>query len=165
MNRFLRSGAMFDRICSPTPPEAYPFSGMGAANVGPEFTEKEYEGLLELEEIERNLFIEGEVACLSEMNLVLRNAVVNSGRWKKWLQPGEDSTNFDLITPLRCDWLVRTGCRYIWQNPEVIAARAQLYSNLENQGILAEEIVLSQIERAMDKYFAAFNLRNLNDLL
>jgi D-tagatose-1,6-bisphosphate aldolase subunit GatZ/KbaZ len=146
-------------------PEAYPFSGMGAANVGPEFTEKEYEGLLELEEIERNLFIEGKVACLSEMNLVLRNAVVNSGRWKKWLQPGEDSTNFDLITPLRCDWLVRTGCRYIWQNPEVIAARAQLYSNLENQGILAEEIVLSQIERVMDKYFAAFNLRNLNDLL
>jgi D-tagatose-1,6-bisphosphate aldolase subunit GatZ/KbaZ len=148
-----------------TNPEAYPLSGIGAANVGPEFTEKEYEGLLELESIENHLFGEGKVACISNMGKVLRDAVVNSGRWKKWLQAGEDSVNFDLITPLRRDWLIRTGCRYIWQNPEVIAARAKLFGNLENQGILAEEIVLSRIESAMDKYFAAFNLRNLNDLL
>ncbi len=31
-----------------TNPEAYPESGMGAANVGPEFTEREYDGLIEL---------------------------------------------------------------------------------------------------------------------
>jgi D-tagatose-1,6-bisphosphate aldolase subunit GatZ/KbaZ len=148
-----------------TNPEDYPLSGMGAANVGPEFTEKEYQGLLELERIEKNLFDEGRIACCSEMALFLRNAVVNSGRWKKWLQPGEDSSNFELITAERREWLISTGCRYVWQNPGVIASRAQLYANLESQGILAEGIVLARIESAMDKYFAAFNLRNLNDLL
>jgi hypothetical protein len=70
-----------------------------------------------------------------------------------------------MISPERRNWLIGTGCRYIWQNPEVIASRMQLYGNLDSKGILAEEIVLSHIESAMDKYFAAFNLRNLNDLL
>jgi len=148
-----------------TNPEAYPLSGMGAANVGPEFTEKEYEGLLELEQLEKTLFNQRKVADRSQISLVLRDAVVNSGRWKKWLNSGEDSVNFDMISPERRNWLIGTGCRYIWQNPEVIASRMQLYGNLDSKGILAEEIVLSHIESAMDKYFAAFNLRNLNDLL
>lgn len=146
-------------------PEAYPLSGMGAANVGPEFTEKEYAGLIELEQLEETLFKQDKIADRSQIRLVLRDAVVNSGRWKKWLNRGEDSFYFDRISPERRDWLIGTGCRYIWQNPEVIAARAMLYSNLECNGILAEEIVLSHIESAMDKYFAAFNLRNLNDQL
>ena len=146
-------------------PEAYPLSGMGAANVGPEFSEKEYEGLLELEHLEKALFKKESVVGRSRISLVLRDALVNSGRWKKWLNPGEDSNNFDLISPERRNWLISTGCRYIWQNPEVIAARLLLYENLNRKGIQAEEIVLSRIESAMDKYFAAFNLRNLNNLL
>jgi hypothetical protein len=32
-------------------------------------------------------------------------------------------------------------------------------------GIDAEEVVLGRIERDMDKYFVAFNLVGLNDLL
>lgn len=148
-----------------TNPEAYPLSGMGAANVGPEFTEKEYEGLLELEQLEKNIFKQGDIAGRSQISLVLRDAVANSERWKKWLNPGEDSNNFDGISPERQNWLIGTGCRYIWQNPEVIAARMQLYGNLDSKGIMAEEIVLLRIESAMDKYFSAFNLRNLNNLL
>lgn len=148
-----------------TNPEAYPLSGMGAANVGPEFTEKEYEGLLELEQMERFLYKKGRIAVLSMMGLVLKNQVVGSGRWKKWLQPDENPENFESLSPERQNWLISTGCRYIWQNPVVIAARVKLYSNLEINGIQPEEIVLSHIESAMDKYFAAFNLRNLNDFL
>jgi D-tagatose-1,6-bisphosphate aldolase subunit GatZ/KbaZ len=148
-----------------TNPEAYPLSGMGAANVGPEFTEMEYEGLLELETIEKQLLAENKLTCSSQIGPTLQHAVVKSGRWKKWLHAGEDSANFELISAERRDWLIRTGCRYIWQNPEVIEAREQLYNNLMSQGIQAEEIVLMRIESAMDKYFAAFNLRNLNDLL
>jgi D-tagatose-1,6-bisphosphate aldolase subunit GatZ/KbaZ len=146
-------------------PEAYPLSGMGAANVGPEFTITEYNGLIELEKLEKKYFTEGKVARCSDISLILHKAVVQSLRWKKWLQPGEDSDNFENIGLARQEWLISTGCRYIWQNTEVLAARAQLYYNLESHGILAEEIVLSNIECAMDKYFAAFNLKNLNDLL
>ncbi|MFA5971405.1 MAG: class II D-tagatose-bisphosphate aldolase, non-catalytic subunit [Lentimicrobiaceae bacterium] len=148
-----------------TNPEAYPLSGMGAANVGPEFTITEYNGLVELEKLEKQYFVEGKIARCSDIGLILHQAVVQSGRWKKWLQPGENSENFENIASERKEWLISTGCRYIWQNTEVLAARAHLYYNLESRGILAEEIVLSHIESAMDKYFAAFNLKNLNDLL
>ena len=148
-----------------TNPEAYPLSGMGAANVGPEFTITEYNGLVELEKLEKSFFAEGAVARCSDIDQVLHKAVVVSGRWKKWLQEGEDAENFESISPDRQQWLISTGCRYIWQNAEVLAARAHLYYNLESHGILAEEIVLSNIECAMDKYYAAFNLKNLNDLL
>ena len=146
-------------------PEAYPLSGMGAANVGPEFTITEYNGLVELEKLEKLYFAENKIARCSDIGLILHNAVVQSGRWKKWLQHGEESRKFDNLSIERQDWLISTGCRYIWQNAEVLAARAHLYYNLESHGILAEEIVLSNIECAMDKYFAAFNLKNLNDLL
>jgi tagatose-1,6-bisphosphate aldolase non-catalytic subunit AgaZ/GatZ len=146
-------------------PEAYPLSGMGAANVGPEFTITEYNGLTELEKLEKQYFEEGKIARCSDIGVILRKAVVQSGRWKKWLLPDEDAGNFEHIPLERQQWLISTGCRYIWQNAEVLASRAHLYYNLETHGIRAEEIVLSNIESAMDKYFAAFNLKNLNDLL
>lgn len=62
-------------------------------------------------------------------------------------------------------WLVRTSCRYIWQKPEAIVARNQLYENLNRNGYESEDIVLMRIEHDMDKYFNAFNLVNLNDYL
>jgi tagatose-1,6-bisphosphate aldolase non-catalytic subunit AgaZ/GatZ len=146
-------------------PEAYPLSGMGAANVGPEFTITEYKGLMELETLEKQFYSESKIARCSDIGLILHKAVVQSGRWKKWLQPDETSLDFEGLPIDRQHWLISTGCRYIWQNSEVLAARAHLYYNLESHGILAEEIVLSNIECAMDKYFAAFNLKNLSDLL
>jgi tagatose-1,6-bisphosphate aldolase non-catalytic subunit AgaZ/GatZ len=148
-----------------TNPGDYPLSGMGAANVGPEFTGMEYDGLLELEGIEETVMGKGEKAGISNIGESLRKAVINSGRWKKWLQPGEDISRFGSITPERQAWLIRTGCRYIWQNREVTDARRQLYENLESRGIKADHIVLSKIESAMDKYFEAFNLKDLNTLL
>jgi len=138
---------------------------MGAANVGPEFTIAEYNGLMELEKLEKQFFTVGKIARCSDIQLILYDSVVRSGRWKKWLLAEEVSSSFEKLLPERQVWLISTGCRYIWQNAEVLAARAQLYENLESQGIRAEEIVLSNIECAMDKYFAAFNLKNLNDLL
>jgi D-tagatose-1,6-bisphosphate aldolase subunit GatZ/KbaZ len=148
-----------------TNPEAYPLSGMGGANVGPEFTVSEFNGLMELKKLEDHYYYCGKIARSSEIDLVLYESVVKSGRWKKWLQPEEESVCFECLSTERQQWLISTCCRYIWQNNEVLAARSQLYDNLEKNGILAEEIVLSHIEKAMDKYFAAFNLRNLNDLL
>lgn len=146
-------------------PADYPASGMGAANVGPEFTIAEYNGLMELEKLELNLFSQRKVAVCSRIGLHLQEAVIASGRWKKWLQPGEDVADFAAISEKRRQWLISTGCRYIWQTDSVIASRARLYENLFNNGFPAEEIVLSAIEHTMDRYFAAFNLRNLNDLL
>ncbi|HYX08153.1 MAG TPA: class II D-tagatose-bisphosphate aldolase, non-catalytic subunit [Bacteroidales bacterium] len=146
-------------------PEAYPASGMGAANIGPEFTEREYDGLIELAEIEKSLFDEQRIPKISNIQQVIRDAVINSGRWKKWLNSDENGNNFSAINPARQEWLIKTCSRYIWENPEVLVARGKMYRNVENYGIDAEEVLVSHIEKAMDRYLYHFNLVDLNNLL
>ena len=146
-------------------PEEYPVTGMGAANVGPEFTVAEYVALEELEAVEDDLYDAGRVAMHSHMTATLKRLVIESGRWKKWVHGNESPDDFESITPDRQRWLIQTGARYIWQKPEAVAARRMLYDNLVLNGIDAEGIVLSTIERAIDKYYVAFNLVNLNALL
>lgn len=148
-----------------TNPEAYPESGMGAANVGPEFTGKEYDALVELEDLQDLLSAEGRIGKPANMKKELWEAVIKSGRWKKWLHDGESPDNFCSASKERQEWLVKTGCRYIWEDPEVVSARTQLYRNLGLQGIDAAGIVESSIEGAMDRYFYRFNLTGLNNLL
>ncbi len=148
-----------------TNPEEYPVAGMGAANVGPEFTEREYKGLMELADLEGILFVENRIAKRSAIKEVLWDAVIRSNRWKKWLLPGEQANDFYANSPERQLWLVQTGCRYIWEDPRVIATRTKLYRNLAQNGIDAEEVLLLAIEKAMDKYFHKFNLVDLNDKL
>jgi tagatose-1,6-bisphosphate aldolase non-catalytic subunit AgaZ/GatZ len=146
-------------------PEEYPASGMGAANIGPEFTEMEYEALCELEDLQTTLDKEGKVGKPANILVTLQNAVIRSGRWKKWLHDGENPDDFFANSPERRDWLIRTCCRYIWEDTEVLAERAKLYHNLSMQGIEADAIVESKIESAMDRYFCKFNLTGLNYLL
>ena len=146
-------------------PEEYPLCGMGAANVGPEFTMSEYRALCELEEMEVAYEREGRVAVLSHMKEVLLKAVHESHRWEKWLHEDEKGKDLCELTEARQDWIVATCCRYIWQQPAPLAARGFLYANLTRLGVDPEQIVLSRIERDMDKYFRAFNLIGLNDLL
>lgn len=146
-------------------PQDYPLCGIGAANVGPEFTISEYDALIELASLERTMFEEEKIAVLSNMKDTLWRLVLESNRWQKWLQPEEKNIPYESISAERKEWLVKTGCRYIWQNPEAVVARYRLYENLKKFGIDAEEIVLSRIERDMDKYFYAFNLVNLNNYL
>ena len=147
-----------------TNPEAYPESGMGAANVGPEFTEKEYDALLELEDLQQLFASEGKIGKPAGMKSQLWKSVIKSGRWKKWLQPGEDPSDFYSVQPQRQEWLVKTGCRYIWEDPEVVSVRSRLCKNIEIQGTDASSIVESSIETAMDRYFYSFNLTGLNKL-
>lgn len=148
-----------------TNPEAYPLSGMGAANVGPEFTISEYEALIELENIEVELYAKNRIALKSNIKELLWSAVIESKRWIKWLSDSEKGLAFEKLSPERQDWLISTGCRYIWQKPEVVISRYRLYENLRSNGYEAEEIVLSRIEKDMDKYFRSFNLIDLNKYL
>lgn len=146
-------------------PEDYPLSGMGAANVGPEFTEFEYDGLMELDDIEQCLFAAETLARRIDIKSILWQAVIASGRWKKWLLADESGTDFYANSADRQLWLVKTGCRYIWENPQVVAARARLYESLNQHGIDAMFIVGSRIEHSIDRYYNKFNLIGLNDLL
>jgi len=146
-------------------PEAYPLSGMGAANVGPEFTEEEYHALAELVGLEEQLWQERQIVRRSHLLRVLEEEVDRSGRWKKWLQEGEEGKALQELSPERRAWLVKTGCRYIWAHLRVLASRGLLYRNLAQNGYEPEEMVLLRIERAMDKYFRAFHLLDLEEKL
>ena len=138
--------------------EAYSASGVGGANVGPEFSDAEYSGLINLVEMEEKLASEGKVASLSNLNRVLKDAVVASRRWEKWLRGDELERSFDEISTERQSWLVRTGCRYIWTEDRVVKARKKLYRNLSGSGVEADKVVIEKIVKVMMKYFRAFNL-------
>lgn len=146
-------------------PQDYPLSGMGAANVGPEFTEREYDALVELDMIEEDMHNKGVLAKRTFIKRVLRDAVIRSNRWVKWLQKGESSSDFGSLSPERQEWLVKTGCRYIWEDDTVVASRSRLYENLKGRGIDTDFIVASAIENSMDRYYEKFNLKGLNSLL
>jgi D-tagatose-1,6-bisphosphate aldolase subunit GatZ/KbaZ len=146
-------------------PEAYPQTGMGGANVGPEFTEAEYQALAKLAREEETLYKQGKLTQSSHMMAVLQEAVVASGRWEKWRQPEEKGLPFDEFTPERREWLVCTGCRYIWSQPEVLVARAMLYANHPVGSEAAKNVVLDSIGEVIQKYFTAFRLTDTLSML
>ena len=139
-------------------PEDYPLSGMGGANVGPELTEVEYEALVELVRLEKK------IGADSGLERALREAVVASGRWKKWLRPDERGRPFDALGGGRQRWLARTGCRYIWTSPEVVEARERLYHNVRDVRA-ADAFVLWRIQRSIMAYLHAFNLVGAGEAL
>lgn len=136
-------------------PEDYPLSGMGGANVGPEFTEEEFIALMELVKLENKI---GKSSGLKD---ALKNAVINSNRWQKWLTKDEKGKEFDDLTDARQLWIMRTCSRYIWTNPNVVEARNTLYSNLD--GIRdADAFVIWHLKKSIMHYFHSFNLINFN---
>lgn len=146
-------------------PQEYPRTGMGGANVGPEFTAEEVLALQWLSEREA----QAAPAQPSGFMAALETAVVDSGRWTKWLQPDEQGKDFSQLSAERRLWLLQTGARYIWTAPAVESARQQLYANLspalptpELRGRDPHAYVVDRITAVMNKYVRAFNLRDLN---
>jgi tagatose-1,6-bisphosphate aldolase non-catalytic subunit AgaZ/GatZ len=139
-------------------PESYPVTGMGGANVGPEFTAEEYLALQDLEAKERAMLRGRPSMTPSNFMPALEKAVVDSGRWKKWLLPDEQGKAFSQLNPERRSWLAQTGARYIWTHPAVVDARRKLFENLLAAMPDPHAYVLERIERAIDKYINAFNL-------
>lgn len=139
-------------------PEAYPRSGMGGANVGPEFTAEEYLALKDLSAKETDLLRSQPALVRSDILGALEKAVLQSGRWRKWLQPEEDGLDFTALSPQRKDWLVQTGARYIWTDPGVVTARQRLYANLSTVMPSPHGYVVDRIAAAIDRYVNAYHL-------
>jgi D-tagatose-1,6-bisphosphate aldolase subunit GatZ/KbaZ len=136
-------------------PEQYPASGIGAANVGPEFTAEEFSALCELDRLEKTRCTQSPKSNFMD---ILQTGVVESGRWKKWLLPDERDLAFNELKENRREWLLKTGSRYIWTNRRVRDARARLYHNLNEVGIDAHVYVVGRITQVIEKYIRAFNL-------
>lgn len=143
-------------------PEAYPASGMGGANVGPEFTAAEYQSLLELQAREQLLVTQKPGLHGSHFMERLSQAVIDSGRWLKWLQPAEKGLAFGDLAAARQEWLLQTGSRYIWTLPDVQAARRHLYENLLPVLPDPHQYVVDAIGRSIEKYIRSFNLLGMD---
>jgi D-tagatose-1,6-bisphosphate aldolase subunit GatZ/KbaZ len=137
-------------------PGAYPASGMGGANVGPEFTTVEANALGMLCDYEVAL-ARSEPFIPSQFFEALTNAVLESGRWRKWLQP-EEPKEFDELSTKRRHWLVTSGARYVWTEPPVVEARSRLYRNLGQVMDNPHGWVVERIAMSIEKYIRAFNL-------
>jgi D-tagatose-1,6-bisphosphate aldolase subunit GatZ/KbaZ len=138
-------------------PAAYPASGMGGANVGPEFTAVEYEALVDLTLKEATL-CHSRTLTASGFSRVMEEAVESSGRWRKWLQPGEEGLDFYNLADDRRAWLTQTGARYVWTEPSVLDARKTLYDNTSVVLRDPHQYVIDRIADVIDRYIEAFNL-------
>ena len=139
-------------------PEAYPRAGVGGANIGPEFTAEEYLALAHLCAREELLCRHRPGLEPSRFMQVLERAVIDSGRWMKWLQPDEQGRAFTDLTDARRAWLVQTGARYIWTAPPVQEARERLYDNLRLAMPDPHGVVVARIAASIERYLMAFNL-------
>lgn len=146
-------------------PQDYPAAGMGGANVGPEFTAAEYEALVDLVAKESALIASRPHIRPSHMLEELEQAVLESNRWKKWLQPDEEGKAYHALPAARRDWLVRTGARYVWTVPAVLEARSRLYENLSAVLPDPNGYVVERIVDSMDRYVNSFHLFDANNLL
>ena len=146
-------------------PEAYPASGMGGANVGPEFTAAEFEALRELEARERSGLTRKPTMPPSAIEAAIEQAVVESGRWRKWLQPEELGAEFPDLPAPRREWLVRTGARYIWTDLRVLEARRILYENLRPELDDPHALVVERIAARIGEYLQAFGLVDSLEIL
>ncbi len=145
-------------------PQDYPLAGIGAANVGPEFTAAEFAALKKLEDQEREL-VPQRWCSRSDFMHTLENAVVQSGRWQKWLLAEEQGLRFNQLASQRRLWLAQTGARYIWTDKQVVAARSVLYRNLRQKGVDAHAFVVERIAAIIEKYIQAFNLQDSVNIL
>jgi len=159
-------------------PSEYPATGMGGANVGPEFTAEEYLALQELCAKEADAKRSRHHIELSGFMAALEKAVYDSMRWRKWLLPEEypGSGQTDMaqpdaqsiwrgLAPERRAWLTQTGARYVWTSPQVVAARQQLYHNLAPIIPDPHAVVVERIARCMEKYVLAYHLFDTVTLL
>jgi tagatose-1,6-bisphosphate aldolase non-catalytic subunit AgaZ/GatZ len=146
-------------------PADYPATGMGGANVGPEFTAVELAALHELCGREARSMKDKPNPPTSDFEATLKTAVVDSKRWRKWLTPDEVGLGFDELTSSRQEWLVATGARYVWTDPRVLAARQRLYDALAPELADPNAFVVDRIAQSIQKYVDAFNLKDSLSLL
>jgi len=146
-------------------PEEYPIAGVGGANIGPSLGHAEYDSLRKLEEAESKCAKKSGISNISNISRILEKAIVESGRWKKWLKEDELGLDFYKLSSERREWLLGTCSRYILSEKTVDQARTKLFRNLEICGVDAEEEVINAIGKVIEKYVRSFNLSGITPVI
>jgi len=127
----------------------YPYYGIAAANVAPEFGVTETKAHLELAD---RLGERG-----SEFVELLQQSVLNSGRYKKWLLEDTPEQVVRKDTAL-LDWVTQIGGHYEFSRPEIAEAAGDL---LRAAGDVEDDppgFVERAVETAIERYIEPFGL-------
>ena len=63
-----------------------------------------------------------------------------------------------MLSAERQRWLVTSGARYVWTQPQVVESRSRLYENLTPVMGDPHGWVVGRIAASIEKYVRAFNL-------
>lgn len=138
----------------------HPTLGITAMNVAPEYGTVETQAYLKLIEVENELYKDGLISEKSNLDNVLKQESVKSGRWKKWMVDGKDKLSFEeIIKDDEMTYLItEISGHYTFNNDSVKAEIQNLFNNLHKVGINGEKYVIDRIKDSIDKYVKCFNL-------
>ena len=134
--------------------DAYPRCGIGGANIGPGLSAVEYRALCELESLAEA------VGATPTWHDALREALVRSERWRKWV---DHDGPFDALDAETQDTLLETGSRYVWADSEVEAARKELYDQVDRYRN-ADAYVVWRLRSAVTQMLHVLNLVGRADM-
>ena len=130
-------------------------------NVAPEYGTVETRAYLKLAEVEEMLFNEGLISRKSALKDCIRKESVASRRWEKWMT---DDTVSRTTEELMKDEEVITvitdiSGHYTFNNDSVKKEIENMFSNLSEAGINAEEYVIYKLKESLNRYVETFNLK------
>ncbi|MEN8078563.1 class II D-tagatose-bisphosphate aldolase, non-catalytic subunit [Clostridioides difficile] len=138
----------------------HPALGITAMNVAPEYGTVETQAYLKLIEVEKELYKDGLITEKSNLERVLKEEAVKSGRWKKWMVDGKDKLSFEeIMSDDKLTYLItEISGHYTFNNDSVKAEIQNLFYNLSKASIDGEKYVINKIKDSIDKYVKCFNL-------
>jgi D-tagatose-1,6-bisphosphate aldolase subunit GatZ/KbaZ len=138
----------------------HPALGITAMNVAPEYGTVETQAYLKLIVVENELYNDGLIAEKSNLEKVIKEESVKSGRWKKWMVDGKDKLSFeDVLKDEQLTYLItEISGHYTFNNDSVKSEIQNLFDNLNKAGINGEKYVIDKIKDSIDKYVKCFNL-------
>ena len=146
---------------------AHPALGITAMNVAPEYGTVETRAYLKLIELEEMLFTEGIISKKSNLKNCIRKEAVASRRWEKWMT--DDTVSKSTEELLQDENIINTitdiSGHYTFNNDSVKKEIENLFSNLSEAGVNAEEYVIYKLKESLDRYVECFNLKGYTSKL
>jgi len=138
----------------------HPALGITAMNVAPEFGTVETQAYLKLIVVENELYNDGLISEKSNLEKVIKEEAVKSGRWKKWMVEGKDKLSFeDVLKDEELTYLItEISGHYTFNNDSVKSEIQNLFNNLNKVNIDGEKYVIYKIKDSIDRYVECFNL-------
>ncbi len=146
---------------------AHPALGITAMNVAPEYGTVETRAYLKLVELEELLFEEGLISQKSNLKDCIRRESVASRRWEKWMT--DDTVSKSTEELLQDEEIITVitdiSGHYTFNNENVKKEIEDLFENLSEAGVNAEEYVIYKLKESLDRYVETFNLKGYTSRL